>query len=101
MFAVGNQADGVAKLLIEAKADLGATNKVRLVVVHIYVYAWRLVGGQAGRRTVSIIAACMHACVHVLRCSSRSLPWHADLTRHLHHHRDCRRNWVRRMDGRR
>ena len=56
---------------------------------------------QAGRRTVSIIAACMHACMHVLRCSSRSLPWHADLTRHLHHHRDCRRDWVRRMDGRR
>ena len=65
MVAAQNKADGVAKLLIEAKADLDATEEVRLVGVHIYMYmrgGW-LVVGRAGR-AVFIIAACMHACMH-------------------------------------
>ena len=73
MYAAINKADGVAKLLIEAKADLEAKDKVRPV----------------GR------------CMHVQRCSSRSLPWRADVTHLHHHHRDCRRDCVRRMDARR
>ena len=69
MIAARNKADGVAKLLIEAKADLDATNKVRLVGVHIYMYmrgGW-LVVGRAGR-AVFIIAACMHACMRACMC---------------------------------
>ena len=78
MYAAREKADGVAKLLIEAKADLDVLTVVRPV------------GG----------CICMHACMHAQRSISRSLPWHADLT-HLHHHRDCRRDWVRRMERRR
>ena len=48
--AAGNKADGVAKLLIEAKADLDAKNKVRPVGRCICIPAWRLVGGRAGGR---------------------------------------------------
>ena len=70
MVAAQEKADGVAKLLIEAKADLDATNKVRLVVVHIYVYTWQLVGGRAGRPgpSPSSLHACMHACVRACMC---------------------------------
>ena len=103
MIAARNKADGVANLLVEAKADLNATNKVRLVGLNIYVLGSWLVVGPAGRGRLHHrrMHACMRACVHVQRCRSRSLPWHPDLTRHLHHHRDCRRDGVRRMDGRR
>ena len=106
MHAARNKADGVAKLLIEEKADLDAKNKVRPVGRCICVSAWRLVGGRvdglgwAVSMSAACMQACMHACMHVQRCISRSLPRHADLT-HLHHHRDCRHDWVRSMERRR
>ena len=70
MKAAYHKADGVAKLLIEAKADLDAKNKVRPVGRCICISAWRLVGGRAvgPGRAVSISAACMHAGMHVQRC---------------------------------
>ena len=63
--AAGNKADGVAKLLIEAKADLEAKNKVRPVGRCICISAWRLVGGRAGGPgwAVSMSAACRGALV--------------------------------------
>ena len=67
MVAAGNKADGVAKLLIEAKADLDAKDKlVRPVGRCICISAWRLVGGRAGGPgwDVSMSAACMHLCMH-------------------------------------
>ncbi len=64
MFAAINKADGVAKLLIEAKTKLNATQKVRPVGVHICMRGGWLACGRAGR-AVSIIAACMHACAEV------------------------------------
>ena len=77
MHAAENQADGVAKLLIEAKADLDAKDEVRPVGMCIRIFC--------------AVAGCC-----------RSLPWHADVTHHLHHHRrDCRRDGVRRMERRR
>ena len=47
MCAADHKADGVAKLLIEAKADLDAKDKVRPVGRCICIPAWRLVGGRA------------------------------------------------------
>ena len=67
MFAAQNKADGVAKLLIEAKADLDATDKVRPVGRCICISAWRMTGlwtGGSGQ-AVSMSAACMHACAEV------------------------------------
>ena len=67
MVAAWRKADGVAKLLIEAKADLDAKNKlVRPVGRCICISAWRLVGGRAVGPgcAVSMSAACMHACTH-------------------------------------
>ena len=60
------KADGVAKLLIEAGANLDAKNRVRPEGLHMYicVTAGWLVGGRAVR-AVSINAACMHACAEV------------------------------------
>ena len=56
MHAAWNNADGMAKLLIEAKADLDTNKEVRLVGRCICISAWRLVGGRAGQ-AVSPIAA--------------------------------------------
>ena len=66
MVAVEEKAYGVAKLLIDAKADLEAKDKVRPVGRCICISAWRLVGGRAGGPgwAVSMSAACMHACMH-------------------------------------
>ncbi len=50
IYAAKEKADGVAKLLIEAKADLEAKDKVRPVGRCICIPAWRLVGGRAGGR---------------------------------------------------
>ena len=72
MIAANHKADGVAKLLIEAKADLDAKTKVRPVGRCICISAWRLVGGRAGGRAgraVPMSAACMHACMHACTCS--------------------------------
>ena len=71
IYAAGNEADGVAKLLIEAKADLEAKDKVRPVGRCICISAWRLVGGRAvgPGRAVPMSAACMHACMHACTCS--------------------------------
>ena len=69
MVAAEAKADGVAKLLIEAKADLDATNGVRPVGVHMYMRGGWLACGGAGR-AVSMSAACMHACAEV----QQSLP---------------------------
>ena len=66
--AARNEADGVAKLLIEAKADLDAKDKVRPVGRCICISAWRLVGWWAGGwagRAVPMSAASMHACAEV------------------------------------
>ena len=49
MVAARYKAEGVTKLLIEAKADLDAKNKVRPVGRCICISAWRLVGGRAGQ----------------------------------------------------
>ena len=77
MRAAQEKADGVAKLLIEAKADLDAKNEVRPVGMCIRIFC--------------AVAGCC-----------RSLPWHADVTHHLHHHRrDRRRDCARSMDARR
>ena len=67
MVAVGNQADGVAKLLIEAKADLDAKDKVRPVGRCICVSAWRLAGWWAGGRAGlgRVHERRMHACAEV------------------------------------
>ena len=71
MLAANHKADGVAKLLIEAKADLDAKNKVRPVGRCICISAWRLVGGPAGGRAglgrvhERRMHACMHACAEV------------------------------------
>ena len=66
MCAAKNNAEGVAKLLIEAKANLDAKDEVRPVGRCICISAWRLVGGRAGGLgwAVSMSAACMHACTH-------------------------------------
>ena len=70
MRAARNKADGVAKLLIEAKADLDAKNKVRPVGRCICIPAWRLVGGRAvGPGRAVPMRACMHACMHACTCS--------------------------------
>ena len=60
MFAAQVKADGVAKLLIDAGANLDVQNMVRPVGMHVHMHGRWLVGGRAGR-AVSIIAACMHA----------------------------------------
>ena len=67
MLAARAKADGVAKLLIEAKADLDAKDEVRPVGRCICIPAWRLAGGRAGGPgwAVSMSAACMHACAEV------------------------------------
>ena len=66
MCAAKNNAEGVAKLLIEAKAKLEAKDEVRPVGRCICIPAWRLVGGRAVGPGcgVSMSAACMHACTH-------------------------------------
>ena len=51
MLAAREKADGVAKLLIEAKVDLDATEEVRPV-------------GGPGRVQERRIHACMHPCMH-------------------------------------
>ena len=66
MHAARNKADGVAKLLIEAKADLDAKDKlVRPVGRCICISAWRLVGGRpAGRAGLGRVhERRMHACM--------------------------------------
>ena len=68
MYAVQSEADGVAKLLIEAKADLDAKDKVRPVGRCICIPAWRLVGGQAGGQGRAHERR-MHACMHACTCS--------------------------------
>ena len=55
MCAAKNNAEGVAKLLIEAKANLDAADEVRPVGVHTSMLGG-LLGWRAGR-TVSPIAA--------------------------------------------
>ena len=50
MYAAEEKANGVAKLLIEAKAKLDAKDKVRPVGRCICISAWRLVVGRAGGR---------------------------------------------------
>ena len=69
MVAARYEADGVANLLIEAKAELDAKSKVRPVGVHMYMRGGWLACGRAGR-AVSMSAACMHACAEV----QQSLP---------------------------
>ena len=60
MIAAQEKADGVAKLLVDAVADLDVQHKVRPVGMHVYMFICVAAGGRAGR-AVSIIAACMHA----------------------------------------
>ena len=64
MVAAGNKADGVAKLLIEAKADLDAKDEVRPVGRCICLSAWQLVRGQEGRPG-RLHQRRMHACAEV------------------------------------
>ena len=80
MLAAQEKADGVAKLLIEAKADLDAKDKVRPVGRCIRISAWRLVGGRAGRpgrlhhrRMHACMRACVHACVRACAEVQKSL----------------------------
>ena len=63
MYAAEFQADGVAKLLIEAKANLDAKSDVRPVGRCICISAWRLVGGRAGGRAGRVHERRMHACM--------------------------------------
>ena len=71
MRAARYKADGVAKLLIDAKADLEAKDKVRPVGRCICIPAWRLAGWWAGGRVgpgrvhERRMHACMHACAEV------------------------------------
>ena len=78
MCAAKNNADGVAKLLIEAKANLDVEIYVRPRGMHVHMRVGCLPQGQARP-----LGRTPHACAQL-----HSYPPHAHLT-HLHH-RDCR-----------
>ena len=69
MVAARLKADGVAKLLIEAKADLDAKSKVRpWAGAYVYLRGGWLVGGRAGGQGRAHERR-MHACMHACTCS--------------------------------
>ena len=88
MYAASEKADGVAKLLVDAKADLDATNKVRPLLGNANMYM-RGVWLTRGRARPSPRSS--HACTQLHPASAP-----AHLT-HLHH-RDCGRHDMRRLD---